>query len=329
MASNASQPPPNPRLGTPAGGVRPRLDPAAPPPGPPPGLAPPAHRSAVGRRWGVPALIAWVTLSAFAGALWFAYEQGVRKGLETGFPVVRADDGPVKIRPDDPGGLEVPHQDKRIYERMAGDEAPVEDEARLRPEPERPVAREALIASSTTGVGGGNAAGTAAETTVTPVAPPPPKAVDSASGSAPAAPVKAAKTPASGPPPAKAAPPPPSAPGKTAETKGKPARQAAVAPPPRAAVASRTGANRPPPRVQLGSYRSAADAERAWKRLSTQEKPILGTVGPFVARADLGDRGVFYRLQAGPFESVAAARAACARLKQRKLGCLVVRPAAR
>ena len=31
MASNSSQPPPNPRLGTPAGGVRPRLDPAAPP----------------------------------------------------------------------------------------------------------------------------------------------------------------------------------------------------------------------------------------------------------------------------------------------------------
>lgn len=326
MASSSPQPPPNPRLGTPSGGVRPRLDPAAPPPGPPPGWTPPAPRRAVGRRWGVPALIAWVTLSAFAGALWFAYEQGVRKGMETGFPVVRADDGPVKIRPDDPGGLEVPHQDKRIYERMAGGEAPVEDEARLRPEPERPVAREALIASSATGaVGGGNAAG---GTTAAPV-PPPPQAVASASGSAPAAPAKAAKTSASGPPPAKAAPPPPSSPGKTAEAKVKPAPRPAVAPPPREAVASRTGANRPPPRVQLGSYRSAADAERAWKRLSTREKPILGAVGPFVARADLGDRGVFYRLQAGPFESVEAARAACARLKQRKLGCLVVRPAAR
>lgn len=310
MASNSPQPP-NPRLGTPTGGVRPRLDPAAPPPGPPPGWTPPAPRRAVGRRWGVPALIAWVTLSAFAGALWFAYEQGVRKGMETGFPVVRADGGPVKIRPDDPGGLEVPHQDKRIYERMAGDETPVEDEARLRPEAERPVARETLIASSVTGAGG-----SAVETTVAPVAPPP-KAAASASGSAPAA------------------PPPPSSPGKAAETKvkpapkAKPAPRAAVAPPPRTAVAPQTGASRSPPRVQLGSYRSAADAERAWQRLSTREKPILGAVDPLVARADLGDRGVFYRLQAGPFESVEAARAACARLKQRKLGCLVVRPAAR
>lgn len=331
MASNSPQPP-NPRLGTPAGGVRPRLDPAAPPPGPPPGWAPPAPRRAVGRRWGVPALVAWVTLSAFAGALWFAYEQGVRKGMETGFPVVRADGGPVKIRPDDPGGLEVPHQDKRIYERMAGDETPVEDEARLRPETEQPVAREALIASSATGAAGGSAAGKTDGATVAPVAPPPPQAAASASGSAPAPP--APKASAAAPPPAKAAPPPPS-PGKAVEAKvkpapkAKPAPRAAVAPPPRAAVASRTGASQSPPRVQLGSYRSAADAERAWKRLSTREKPILGAAGPFVARADLGDRGVFYRLQAGPFESVEAARAACARLKQRKLGCLVVRPAAR
>ena len=32
--------------------------------------------NSVGRRWGVPALIAWVTLSAFAGAVWFAYDEG-------------------------------------------------------------------------------------------------------------------------------------------------------------------------------------------------------------------------------------------------------------
>ncbi len=308
MASDSTPHPPNPRLGPPSGAdARPRLDPT----GPPPEQAPLASGNTVGRRWGIPALIAWVTLSAFAGALWFAYEQGVRKGMETGFPLVRADDGPVKIRPDDPGGLEVPHQDKRIYERMAGDEAAVEDEARLRPEPERPVDREILIASSVTGgsvaggsiaggsVAEGDAAGTTVGTTAAPVPPPP-------------------------------VPPPPVPP---EETKRKPAPQASVAPPPRQAVASQAvasgPANRSRLRIQLGSYRSAAEAERAWKRLSAREELLLGDLDPLVARADLGDRGIFHRLQAGPFESVKAAQAACARLKQRKLGCLVVRPAAR
>ncbi len=376
MASDSTQPPPDPRLGPPDG-VRPRLDPTGPPPGQAPlapgsagasaeagdpaAQAPLAPRNPVGRRWGIPALIAWVTLSAFAGALWFAYEQGVRRGMETGFPLVRADDGPVKIRPDDPGGLEVPHRDKRIYERMAGgDEAPPEEEARLRPEPEQPVTREALLASSAAEEG--DAAGTtaAAEATAAPV-PPPPEATGSASGSSPPAPAAAEPEPetaeasASEPPAAEAAPPPPpppSAPAETkekparkasvapppppsapAETKEKPARKASVAPPPRQAVASRTEAsgraNRSRPRIQLGSYRSAEEAERGWKRLSAREKPILGDLDPLVARADLGDRGIFYRLQAGPFESVKAARAACARLERRKLGCLVVRPAAR
>ena len=400
MASDSTQPPQDPRFGPPDG-VRPRLDPTGPPPGQAPlapgnvgasaeagapaPQAPLAPRNAVGRRWGIPALIAWVTLSAFAGALWFAYEQGVRKGMETGFPVVRADDGPVKIRPDDPGGLEVPHRDKRIYERMAGgDEASPEEEARLRPEPEQPVTREALLASSATEEG--DAAGTAAApvpppprdevesglgmagTTAAPVPPPkatdsasggssaapaeaqmkpettaapvpPPKAAASASGSSSAAPAEAQAKPetaeasASEPPAEEVAPPPPPPPSAPAETKAKPARQASVAPPPRQAVASRTEAsgraNRSRPRIQIGSYRSAEEAERAWKRLNAREKPILGALDPLVARADLGDRGIFYRLQAGPFESVKAARAACARLEQRKLGCLVVRPAAR
>ncbi len=33
-------------------------------------------------------------------------------------PVIKAEPGPVKIKPDDPGGLKVPHRDKTIYERI-------------------------------------------------------------------------------------------------------------------------------------------------------------------------------------------------------------------
>ena len=37
-----------------------------------------------------------------------------------GIPLVKAEPGPVKVKPQDPGGLNVPHKDKSIYERFEG-----------------------------------------------------------------------------------------------------------------------------------------------------------------------------------------------------------------
>ena len=53
---------------------------------------------------------------------------------------------------------------------------------------------------------------------------------------------------------------------------------------------------------------------------------LFGGLRSSVVRVDLGRKGVFYRLQAGPLADEAAARALCSRAKQRKLGCIVVRP---
>jgi len=43
-------------------------------------------------------------------------------------------------------------------------------------------------------------------------------------------------------------------------------------------------------------------------------------------RVDLGEKGVFYRVQAGPLADAAAAERLCAELKERKQGCIVVKP---
>jgi len=61
---------------------------------------------------------------------------------ESDVPIVRADDGPVKVRPETPGGLQVPDRDKLVYNRIQGsgvDPEPSPTVERLLPPPETPV----------------------------------------------------------------------------------------------------------------------------------------------------------------------------------------------
>lgn len=77
-------------------------------------------------------------------------------------------------------------------------------------------------------------------------------------------------------------------------------------------------------KVQLGAFRDEAVARQAWNELSADAGPVLGTSGPAIQRADLGDKGIFYRLQAGAFGEIAEAKSACKALEQRKIACFVV-----
>lgn len=77
-------------------------------------------------------------------------------------------------------------------------------------------------------------------------------------------------------------------------------------------------------RVQLLSVTTQARAKLEAGRLTEKYKPVLGSLKVVPVRADLGDRGVVYRLRAGPLESRAAAASLCRKLSDRKQGCLVV-----
>jgi hypothetical protein len=77
-------------------------------------------------------------------------------------------------------------------------------------------------------------------------------------------------------------------------------------------------------RIQLVSMPSEAAAWDAWKRLSGKYSGQLTGLTPLVESADLGTKGTFYRVQTGPFATVAAAQERCTAMKAAGLDCLVV-----
>ena len=76
--------------------------------------------------------------------------------------------------------------------------------------------------------------------------------------------------------------------------------------------------------VQIASFRSREQALAGWAALTGKMPKLLQSRKADVQRADLGTKGVYYRLRAASFADRAAASAFCARLKKNGQNCLVV-----
>ena len=107
-------------------------------------------------------------------------------------------------------------------------------------------------------------------------------------------------------------------PSKAVETAALPPPAGATASPP--AVAAAGGAYV----LQIGAYKSQADADAAWKTF-TAKHPMAGGYSEDVRKADLGDKGVWYRLRMGSFADKAAAASFCEKLKANGGNCLVAK----
>lgn len=81
-----------------------------------------------------------------------------------------------------------------------------------------------------------------------------------------------------------------------------------------------------PFRVQIGSFRSTEDADRAWNMAASKHGSLLEGLTPHVVKADLGERGIYYRLQVGAGDKQAAS-SLCGSLKEAGTDCLPVRTA--
>lgn len=234
-------------------------------------------------------------IMALGVALWFVFSaDGERIAAQPeAIPVARAPAGPDREKPADRGGTVVPDTDKKVYETFQPASSRQEERIeRLLPAGEAPLAD------------------------------PPPK---------PAAQVAVAE-------PAATAEPEPAKPAETVvveETK-----PAVPAPAPRPESTAPRAEPEPEPdapkvavvkpvngswQVQLAALRDEGSALATWKRISGRQTALLNGMSPTISKTTVKDKGVFYRLRTGSFDTRDKASAFCDRLKKAGQDCLVAK----
>jgi hypothetical protein len=77
--------------------------------------------------------------------------------------------------------------------------------------------------------------------------------------------------------------------------------------------------------VQISSQRSESDAQASFRALQGKFPSVLGSRTALIKRADLGDKGTYYRAMVGPFGSQDEASQLCGSLKSAGGQCVVQR----
>lgn len=238
-------------------------------------------------------VLALGVLLIFAGVVWNTYRQGVRP-TEGGLPVIASDDAPYKRSPEERGGVEVAGQDKAYYDSMDG----LGDPAMQKTAARNPIdirRRDPVLA-------GGPSQKVEAES-LPPIAIPDSEPAESDSPLSEPIQIASVQTA-----PERIAPQivdvePDTLPVRPAES-----RFAA------------TGSFQ----VQLSALRSREAAQTAWSRMQSSAPDLFMGANLDIQRADLGAKGVFFRLRIGTFPDREAAKGFCADVKAAGKDCMVV-----
>jgi cytoskeletal protein RodZ len=248
-------------------------------------------------------VIALVVLAAFAAVVWLAYQQGLRQGHAETPREIAAEPGPAKVAPANPGGTATPYTGLKIFQQPAGSE----EEANADTAPADATPKPPAVTPAPK-----------------PAATPPPAAAAPTQPSTMAAvkpqpetPKPAAATPK--PAPAAASPAPKAATAAPMPLAPKSAQTAAVTPKP---VETAPPAPAGSGLLQIGAYKSTAEAEAAWKTYVKKHASLVGGLGHSVMQVDLGAKGTWYRLRAVA-GSKAEASELCTKLKADGGDCIL------
>ena len=265
--------------------------------------------------------IALLAVVLFLGVVWYAYIWGSRSAATGDVPVVSAPEGAEKVEPEDPGGMDVPHQDKLVLN-QDGDggngaadapaaDAPAEtggDGEQVAELPETTVPDQDMAdgeqAGSATAEGEG---GTASD----------PDGTDApdATGSEPA---QTADTPTRTPERKPGG-------GQASQTQtagADPAQSPAQATDP-AADPSASVPDEGRYAVQIAAFQSEQAARTAWSRYQQRFPEVLSGQRLLLQNAEV-DGQTYWRVRTGPFADRSAAQSVCDRLQARDQSCLPV-----
>jgi hypothetical protein len=265
-----------------------------------------AHRYGHRRMFATPSrrrrMRGWVVVGLFLGFVALAWAWAFQRGPSRSgpdVPVLTAGPQPTREKPTDPGGLKVADIDPLSYD--SGRSPPrVEN---ILPAPEKPlpqpVAEQHPAAPS--------AANAVAAT---------PAKVEDQGVAAPQKPVPAQAPPAINPVTAAVASAA-SAGGLLSTLKRPSDRDEAKRKP----MTQTAGGYR----LQLASLRSTADARGVEAKLKRSYSEVLGSLSFSIVSVNLGDRGLYYRVMAGPM-SQGSALQICDALRERGAACIIARP---
>lgn len=264
------------------------------------------------------AITAGLSVLGILGAVMWSTMSETAPSPSEAVPIVRADAEVYKVAPSEPGGMAVPNKDSTIFESLKGqspEQAKVEN---LFDDAEQPVRKEDVFESASE-----------PPSAATPVAEAePPQAAKDVASKMPKMPTVSYEDAPAMPPVELAKPEAP-----VAETQVAPVAAQDVKEEPRpaeqkpeVAVAPKAAAIQPSAGgnfyVQLAAVKSEADARKQWPTYQAKYGE-LSDLTLRVQKADLGAKGVYYRIQGGPV-SEADARKVCTSINARKSGSCVV-----
>lgn len=253
-------------------------------------------------------LLALGVLLIFAGVVWNTYRQGVRPA-EGGLPIIAAnDDAPYKRAPDERGGLQVAGQENAFYGQMDGLGDPAVGETDTARNPAEIRRESPTLAGAETRLP--PVEGTTADV-------PDRSDVKVISPALEGLDVRTANT--SSLPEVKTASLSPIA---TAPNQELPKAFEALPTMPKSPVSRFSGNGGF--QIQLMALRTEAAAQSEWRKVQAKDPELYHGANLDIQYANLGAKGVFYRLRLGAFETRADAAAFCNDVRTSGRDCIVV-----
>ena len=279
-----------------------------------------------GLRW-MSIIVVLLVIFGFFSLAWYAYQMSAEQGNDDEVVLIKADELALREAPEDPGGMDIPHQDKTVYETVTEMDAG-EEQKITTPSEEEPLVTRELGGASEWIKGRGEPTSAEAKLEV----------LEKATASAKEDELFAAKeaerdisafikkqeqdvldagediTPE---PLSKPVLENPLAVKETPKPKAKPVVKAKPKPKPapkkKAAPAAKF-------RVQLAALKSQAEANKTWANM--KKKSLLKGKSHVINKVKVKGT-TYYRLRVGSYQTRSSANAFCSKLKAANISCLV------